>query len=113
MKTIEEKAKEYVKPYEHFLLGEETKLMQEAYIAGAKYALANQWKETKKERPKYNQRVLIKTDKGIEIAAWDEHYQRWYNVESGIVTHMKDDVYLWMPIPDLPKTKSNEKVCRM
>lgn len=39
MKTIEEKAKEYVKPYQSFLLGEETRMMQEAYIAGYKEAM--------------------------------------------------------------------------
>lgn len=41
--TIEEKADNYIEPYRSYLLGCETDLMKEAYLAGATEALEAQW----------------------------------------------------------------------
>jgi hypothetical protein len=34
--------------------------LQKAFLAGASYALANQWRDTEKEKPEYNEIVIAK-----------------------------------------------------
>lgn len=69
---------------------------EECYIAGAKEALASQWRSVDDERPEFMKIVLghIKNDK------WDR-YEMVY-IDYNYRWNLKD-VVEWMPIPEPPK----------
>ena len=71
--------------------------VRDAFIAGAKWALQNQWHDASKELPEDGIKVIVLTEKGN--AAINSVYtfngnRRW---------HSNYDVLFWMPIPSLPK----------
>ena len=76
--------------------------IEEAHYDGATEALSSQWKDPKEELPEDEERVLIYGDRGIELAAWNEHYECWDDAEGDDCMYDKDYVKLWMSIPDIP-----------
>lgn len=66
-KEIEQAAREYADVARAYLLGEEMELVQDAFKAGAEWALANQWHEINKELPKETENVLVLFEHQIPI----------------------------------------------
>ena len=88
-KKLEEKAVEYE------FSGENGDADAKSFIAGAKFALANQWHDASKELPEDGIKVIVLTGKGN--AAINSVYtfngnRRW---------HSNYAVLFWMPIPSL------------
>lgn len=104
MKTIEEKAKEYASNPANRGIYVTEKHMKEAYIAGAKEALASQWRNAAEEVPEYNKDVLIKYQHGTTIGRYTEE-KKWYN---GYISPIEGSVY-WMPFPDPPITREEKE----
>lgn len=85
-----------------------------AFLAGAAYALGNQWRDAGKEKPEDEQVVLILTtyigaNSGeprtlIEQYTYFEQYGFWLKEKSE--RHLKLKVHAWMEIPQYkPKEK--------
>lgn len=66
MTDIENKAREYAAnaPYDVDMCGsaaeEAEETVKDAFLAGAAYALSNQWRDAEKELPEYNEIVIAK-----------------------------------------------------
>ena len=108
MKTIEERATYYA-TMQNSLPGYDPAI-RKAYLAGAKEALAGQWRSVEDELPKAEQDVLvaIATQTNHQFAfAWlstlSNGTLRWYSYDD---TFPLDKIRYWMPIPQLPKTES-------
>lgn len=72
-----------------------------AFLKGADYALASQWRDAEKEKPEDGEYVLIHSRNGIEPAVWNERYQCWDDAEGDDCLYSnKDFVKAWMEIPD-------------
>ena len=84
MKTIEERAKEYVrrlwKGYSNGEWGTLKNRSKNDFIAGAKSERKEllKWRDPKKELPEQNKLVLLKTDEGIYTGSW------WGGIEFGV-----------------------------
>ena len=111
MKTIEEKAQAYTDSTETRVFGCEetldaTELIQKGFIAGAKEALAGQWRSVEDELPKEEDVVVIFTHPyrpfitENTVAYLDG--EDWYTVNGELIrpTH-------WMSIPEPPKEESH------
>ena len=103
MKTIEERAEEYIEPFRANLLSCETDLMKQAYIAGAKEALAGQWRSVDDKLPEIDDVVVVTypnlyvpSDRDMGTAYYDG--EDWYTTDD---THIRPTH--WMPIPEPPK----------
>lgn len=61
MTDIEKKAREYAEQIgrEYEYDGRET-IAKSAFLAGAAYALSNQWRDAEKEKPEYNEIVIAR-----------------------------------------------------
>ncbi|MDE5886454.1 MAG: hypothetical protein K2H46_02580 [Muribaculaceae bacterium] len=107
MKTIEEKAEEYIKPFRVSLLGCETDLMKEAYLAGATEALAGQWRSVEDELSPVDKDVLVSMGCGEFGVAWLTSLSngtcKWYSNDD---TLSLDNIKYWMPIPKSPKDET-------
>ena len=66
-KEIEQAAREYADVARAYLLEEEMELVQDAFKAGAEWALANQWNDVKEELPKETENVLFLYEHQIPI----------------------------------------------
>ena len=109
MTDIETKAREYAeqigRDYEYD--GRET-IANQAFLAGAAYALGNQWHDAEKEKPEDEQNVLILTtyigeNSGeprtlIEQFTYFEQYGFWLKERSE--RRLKLKVHAWMEIPE-------------
>ena len=120
MKTIERKALSYIdrifkeilnihqnEPWPQF-----KEALAQIYLAGAKAALAWQWRSVEDELPKAEQDVLvaIATQTNHQFAfAWlstlSNGTLRWYSYDD---TFPLDKIRYWMPIPLLPPKDDTE-----
>lgn len=62
---IEKAAEEYAEPTRAYLLGEETRQIKEAFVAGASYALQHQWVSVEERLPDVYRTVLAYIDGDI------------------------------------------------
>lgn len=98
----EYKGVEYVEDYVNPLPSDN---FDKGYNLGHRDAVASQWRDTKKELPYDGELILIWTPDGIELASFDGSYQSWLDSDGDKLLYAnKDDVALWMRIPDVPKT---------
>ena len=94
---IKEAAEKYMKSDELRYFQDPCDLdVKDAFIAGANWALQNQWHDASKELPGDGIKVIVLTEKGN--AAINSVYtfngnRRW---------HSNYAVLFWMPIPSLP-----------
>lgn len=77
--------------------------MKRAFLAGATYALGNQWRDAEKEKPERGKTVLIgyfsnKHEDYFDIAYQDE-YGTWYS-EISEYGYPLDCPTHWLPIPE-------------
>ena len=81
---------------------------EEAFIAGAKWALENQWRDARKELPEDNEQVIGRYFIGCEdhnchddkIVYSQDNGENWFTDFGGIAFDIgKPD--MWMPIPNL------------
>lgn len=104
MKTIEEKACEYV-------ANAPNRSMYDAYLAGAREAIASQWRSVE-DKPQDGETVLIyehyrsaRTGRYvkhiIEFTYFDEY---GFEIEERTHRRLKLKVKAWMPFPELPTT---------
>lgn len=105
MTDIEKKAREYSEQIgrEYEYDGRET-IAKQAFLAGAAYALSNQWRDAEKEKPEYGEQVLIMSE-GDEYPAFGEWYgDYWEREDADVINHSNDEYYpfkviAWLPIP--------------
>ena len=107
MNTIEEKAIAYTESTDTRVFGSEetldaTELIQKGYIAGAKEALAGQWRRVEDELPKDQRDVFVRF---VNYAGGVEYDCAYYDGEDWY-TNGGDHIRpaYWMTIPELPKT---------
>lgn len=110
--TLEEKANKYIEPYRTYMLGCETDLMREAYLAGATEALASQWVSVDERLPKADTICLVYGYEDLDFNGRLNIYtmMAWYDGEDFSDAY-NDRVYhpvMWMPIPE-PPVKECEK----
>ena len=70
-KEIEQAAREYADVARAYLLEEEMELVQDAFKAGAEWALANQWHEISRHKIPNDVDILIRFEDG-SIKRYDE-----------------------------------------
>lgn len=70
-KGIEQAAREYADVARAYLLEEEMPVVQDAFKAGAEWALANQWHEISRDKIPNNVDILIRFEDG-SIKRYDE-----------------------------------------
>lgn len=70
-KEIEQAAREYADVARAYLLEEEMELVQDAFKAGAEWALANQWHEISRDKIPNDVDILIRFEDG-SIKRYDE-----------------------------------------
>ena len=114
MKTIEEKAyshidkifSEIIDKYQTAPWNEFREALARIYLAGAKEALAGQWRSVKDELPEIDKEVVVVyspllTPNFIEKAIAYFDGEDWYTHDGEHIrpTH-------WMPIPEPPKDES-------
>lgn len=87
-KGIEQAAREYADVARAYLLEEEMPVVQDAFKAGAEWALANQWHEINKELPKETENVLVLYERQIPIIG---------KVDSEIIKEL--NITHWCEIP--------------
>lgn len=111
MTDIEKKTREYAEqPANAKTWGIHKRALADAFLAGAAYALGNQWRDAEKEKPKCGQTVFIgyfgnnHTDY-FDIAYRDE-YGTWYS-EISEHGYPIDCPTAWLPIPEY-KPKEEE-----
>lgn len=85
---IEQAAKEYTEIARSYLFGSEMPVVQDAFKAGAEWALANQWHEINKELPKETENVLFLYEHQIPIIG---------KVDSKIIKEL--NITHWCEIP--------------
>ena len=96
MKTIEERAEEYIEPFRASLLSCETDLMKQAYIAGAKEALAGQWRKDD-GYPK----------SGLIIGYYPTNLKsHWIIQDVEVMQRAKYFPKMWLPLPEPPKDET-------
>ena len=61
---VEKAAQEYTEIGRSYLLASEMPVVQDAFKAGAEWALANQWHDVKEELPPIDTMVIIRTKNG-------------------------------------------------
>lgn len=64
---VEKAAQEYTEIGRSYLLASEMPVVQDAFKAGAEWALANQWHDVKEELPKETENVLFLYEHQIPI----------------------------------------------
>lgn len=111
MGTIEEKAyshvdrifREIIDKYQSAPWNEFRDTLAQIYLAGAKEALAGQWRNVADELPKAEQDVLVAMGYGEFGVAWLSSLSngtcKWYSNDN---TLSLDNIRYWMPIPELP-----------
>lgn len=101
---IEKAAEEYAEPTRAYLLGEETRQIKKAFVAGASYALQHQWISVEERLPEDDYDVVAcikeREDRTLycEIAYYFKGEWRTTNGEHIHPTH-------WCPIPQLNDAK--------
>ena len=113
MKTIEEKAThadklfcEIIDKYQTAPRPEFRDTLAEIYLAGAKEALASQWRSVEDELPEIDKEVVVVyshplTPNFIEKAMAYSDGEDWYTTDG---EHLRPTH--WMPIPEPPKTEN-------
>lgn len=72
-----------------------------AFLAGAAYALGNQWRDAEKEKPEDGEYVLIyHSEYGIEPSVWNEKEQCWDDAQGDDYMYSAETVDAWMEIPE-------------
>lgn len=85
---IEQAAQEYTEIARSYLFGSEMPVVQDAFKAGAEWALANQWHDVKEELPKETENVLFLYEHQIPIIG---------KVDSEIIKEL--NITHWCEIP--------------
>lgn len=94
MTDIEKKAAEYV-------ANAPNRSMYDAFLAGAAYAIGNQWRDAEKEKPEDGEYVLIyHSEYGIEPSVWNEKEQCWDDAQGDDYMYSAESVDAWLEIPD-------------
>lgn len=107
MTDIEKKAREYAQL--NFAVGFEdipgimldiSDNLKRAFLAGAAYALSNQWRDAEKEKPDLEEYDCLCRCKIAGI--WQFRVLRWYDVDQEWRDHkgLVANVSRWLPIPD-------------
>ena len=85
---VEKAAQEYTEIGRSYLLASEMPVVQDAFKAGAEWALANQWHDVKEELPKETENVLVLYEHQIPIIG---------KVDSEIIKEL--NITHWCEIP--------------
>lgn len=102
MNDIEKKAREYAEQIgrEYEYDGRET-IAKSAFLAGASYALGNQWRDAEKELPEWNKDVVvacqIPNKSEIEYCV-GYHNRGWYLENEDLDAIGR--ILAWLPIPE-------------
>ncbi len=101
---IEKAAEEYAEPTRAYLLGEETRLIKEAFVAGASYVLQHQWVSVEERLPEDDYDVIACIKEREDHTLYCEiayHFKGEWRTTNGEYIHPTH----WFPIPKL----NNEK----
>lgn len=85
---VEKAAQEYTEIARSYLFASEMPVVQDAFKAGAEWALANQWNDVKEELPKETENVLVLYEHQIPIIG---------KVDSEIIKEL--NITHWCEIP--------------
>lgn len=101
---IEKAAEEYAEPTRAYLLGEETRQIKEAFVAGASYALQHQWVSVEERLPDDDRYFYLVADArlnpmGVDCAEYTCETKLFSR--NGTVLHPTH----WCPIPQLNDEK--------
>lgn len=106
MTDIEQKARGYAEQIgrEYEYDGRET-IAEQAFLAGAAYALGNQWRDAEKEKPEKYETVLVVASIG-KYPSFGQWCGCCWKIECSNAVVQSDDkdypfkVYAWLPIPE-------------
>ena len=107
---LEEAAKKYSTDRFFENDGDVSKVREISFIAGANWALENQWRDARKELPEDNEQVIGRYFIGCEdhnchedkIVYSQDNGKDWFTDFGGIAFDINKP-NMWMPIPSLPE----------
>lgn len=80
--------------------------LQKAFLAGASYALGNQWRDAEEALPEWNKDVVVASQvpDESEIIYCVGYYNQWWHLEDDGLDAI-GEILAWLPIPEYKPKK--------
>lgn len=91
-KEIEQAAREYADVARSYLFGSEMPVVQDAFEAGAEWALANQWHKVSEQTPDTERDVVV-------VNEYNDFGKAWFDEDGKAHASLLGEIIAWCEIP--------------